>query len=160
MRFYFQAMGITRPAMYNNLMFLVVNVLLNWIFVFGGPFKAWCGWEGLGFVGAAISLSISRSSQPLAYWLYMFVWKQAHLETWPGWSFGFFKKTKEFLAMAVPQIGTLILQAMIGQSTTLLLAQLGPLAVAASAATAAATQVFTGGLQTALTAVGGIRTGY
>ena len=30
MRFYFQAQGKPRPAMYNNLMFLFINVLLNW----------------------------------------------------------------------------------------------------------------------------------
>jgi MATE family multidrug resistance protein len=161
MRFYMQAQGITRPAMFNNPFFLGVNVLLNWIFVFGGPFRAY-GWHGFGFVGAAMSLSISRSSQPLAYWLYVFVWKKMHLATWPGWSRDFLKAEhqKAFLTMALPQIGTLILQATIGQSTTLLLAQLGPLAVAASSATTAATQVFTGGLQPTLTAIGGIRVGF
>lgn len=162
MRFYMQAQGITRPAMFNNLFFLAVNILLNWIFVFGGPFRYINGWTGFGFVGAAISLSISRSSQPLAYWLYVFVWKKMHLPTWPGWSTDFLSAVhqKAFLTMALPQIGTLILQATIGQSTTLLIAQLGPLAVAGSAATTAATQVFTGGLQPTLTAIGGIRVGY
>lgn len=62
--------------------------------------------------------------------------------------------------MALPQIGTMIMQAAIGQSTTLLVAQLGGLAVASSAAAAAATQVFTGALSPTLTAVGGIRVGY
>merc|ERR1719215_788427 len=46
MRFYFQAQGITRPAMYNNMIFLCCNVLLNWLLVFGGPFYYWYGWEG------------------------------------------------------------------------------------------------------------------
>jgi MATE family multidrug resistance protein len=161
MRFYFQAQGITRPAMYNNLLFLGVNIFLNWLFVFGGPLRG-VGWEGFGFVGAAVSLSVSRSLQPLAYWLYMFCWRRAHVDTWPGWSWKFLKASnqRKFLSMALPQIGTLILQATIGQSTTLLIAQLGGLAVAASAATTAATQVFTGGLQPTLTAVGGIRVGY
>merc|ERR1719174_1463380 len=71
MRFYFQAQGITRPAMYNNLFFLGVNGLLDWVLVFGGPFQYGSpGWRGLGFEGAAIALSLSRSLQPLAYWLY------------------------------------------------------------------------------------------
>ena len=43
--------------------------------------------------------------------------------------------------MALPQIGTLIVQATIGQSTTLLIAKLGGLAIASSAAATAATQV-------------------
>jgi len=162
MRFYFQAQGITRPAMYNNIAFLGVNALLNWIFVFGGPFRGLGGWQGFGFIGAAISLSCSRSMQPLAYWLYMFVWKRAHLETWPGMSSGFLKAEhqKKFMAMSLPQIGTLILQAAIGQSTTLLISQLGEAAIASSAAVAAVTQVFTGGLTAALSSVGGIRVGY
>merc|ERR1719428_2154917 len=120
------------------------------------------GWNGFGFIGAAMSLSVSRTLQPLAYWLYMFVWRKAHLETWPGWSWSFLKAShqKAFLSMALPQIGTLIVQAAIGQSTTLLIAKLGGLAIAGSAAATAATQVFTGGLQPTLTAVGGIRVGY
>merc|ERR1719420_1688825 len=44
MRFYFQAQGITRPAMFNNLIFLGVNGLLDWVLVFGGPFAP--GWNG------------------------------------------------------------------------------------------------------------------
>merc|ERR1719161_222211 len=136
MRFYFQAQGITRPAMYNNICFLGVNAVLNWIFVFGGPFRHLCGWHGLGFIGAAVSLSCSRSLQPLAYWLYMFKWRKAHLEAWPNHSsccgFMAWTYTKRFLAMSLPQMGTLIVQAAIGQCTTLLIAQLGQLAVACS----------------------------
>lgn len=162
MRFYFQAQGITRPAMYNNMLFLGVNVLLNWIFVFGGPFRALCGWQGFGFIGAAMSLSVSRSSQPLAYWLYMFVWKKAHTETWPGFNLGFMQKerNKAFMAQSLPQVGTLILQATINQSTTLMIAQLGKVAIAASSACVALTQIFTGGLSTTLNATCGIRVGF
>ena len=54
MRFYFQAQGLPRPAMYNNIIFLFVNALLNYIFVFGGPFrhfKIFGNWKGFGFIG-------------------------------------------------------------------------------------------------------------
>jgi len=162
MRFYFQAQGITRPAMYNNIAFLVVNALLNWIFVFGGPFRS-LGWNGLGFVGAAISLSCSRSLQPLFYWLYMFAWKKAHLDTWPSLCEKTFldrEHVRSFLAMALPQIGTLVFQAVVGQATTLLIAKLGEAAISASAASSAATMVLTGGLSPTLSMVGGIRVGY
>ncbi|CAK0846555.1 unnamed protein product [Prorocentrum cordatum] len=128
MRFYFQAQGVTRPAMYNNIVFLLVNAVLNWVLVFGGPFKAWFGWHGLGFIGAAISLSCSRSLQPLFYWLYMFAWRRAHVETWPGWSERTFLRrqhVKAFMKMSAPQIGTLIFQAVVGQATTLLIRSWG-----------------------------------
>jgi len=94
MRFYFQAQGNTRPAMYNNMFFLGGNAMLNWIFVFGGPFRHLCGWHGFGFIGAAMSLSCSRSLQPLMYWLYMFCWKQHHKETWPGWNLDFLQRDR------------------------------------------------------------------
>merc|ERR1719359_201285 len=92
----------------------------------------------------------------------MFCWRKAHRDTWPGWNLRVLRSAeqKKFLTMALPQIGTLIVQATIGQSTTLLIARLGGLAIASSAAATAATQVFTGGLQPTLTAVGGIRVGY
>ena len=48
-----QAQGMPRPAMWNNLAFVLVNAALNWTFVFGGPFQyAPIGWHGFGFVGA------------------------------------------------------------------------------------------------------------
>jgi len=162
MRFYFQAQGITRPAMYNNMLFLACNVFLNWLFVFGGPFYYMFGWEGFGFVGAALSLSISRSSQPLAYWLYMFVYRKAHEETWPGWSWAFLAKERRttFLNQSLPQVGTLILQSVLNQCTTLMISQLGNVSIAASSAASSLTSIFTGGLSTSCTALAAIRVGF
>ena len=163
MRFYFQAQGMPRPAMYNNLIFLLVNGLLNWIFVFGGPFQYLAhGWHGFGFVGAAMSISTSRCLQPLAYWLYMFVYKKAHRDTWPGSTGEFLRcdRVKSFMQQALPLIGTLIFQSVSGQVTTLLIAQLGDLIIAASSAVSAATQVASSGLSAAFTAVAAVRIGY
>jgi MATE family multidrug resistance protein len=119
-------------------------------------------WSGLGFVGAGMSLSVSRCCQPIAYYLYMFVYKKAHLPTWPGWTLGFLRlsRVRAFMAQAVPLIGTQIVQSLIFQATTLLVAQLGTLAVAASSAVGAATQVFTAGLAAAFIAVAAVRIGY
>lgn len=103
LRFYFQAQGMPRPAMWNNLAYVLVNGLLNWIFVFGGPFQYEpIGWHGFGFVGAAMSISTSRCLQPLTYWLYMFVYKKAHRETWPGLSWAFLQRerVRAFLTQA------------------------------------------------------------
>lgn len=144
MRFYFQAVGKPRPAMYNSIVFLFVNALLNWVFVFGGPFRhmKWCGnWRGLGFIGAAVSLSCSRCLQPLFYWLYMFVWRKEHLDFWPGWRLEehTWTRTKEFLTQGVPLVGTLVFGAVVGQATTLLVSRLGTDAVAATTAVSTAT---------------------
>eukprot|EP00929_Paragymnodinium_shiwhaense_P014177 TRINITY_DN122062_c0_g1_i1.p1 TRINITY_DN122062_c0_g1~~TRINITY_DN122062_c0_g1_i1.p1 ORF type:complete len:579 (+),score=118.52 TRINITY_DN122062_c0_g1_i1:62-1798(+) len=162
MRFYFQAQGITRPAMINNIFFLAMNAMLNWIFVFGGPFRG-MGWQGFGFIGAAISLSCSRTAQPLVYWLYMFVWRKAHVDTWPQLAertFAQSQHVKSFLAMSLPQIGTLIFQAIVGQATTLLIAKLGKTAVAASSAAQGATIVLSGGLSPTLRMLSGMRVGF
>merc|ERR1712066_318773 len=98
----------------------------------------------------------------MGYWLYMFVYRGAHTETWPGLGLGFLQKdrVKVFMDQSLPQVGTLILQAAISQTTTLLIAQLGNQAIAASSAAAALTQIFTGGLSASLNAVIGIRVGF
>ena len=67
-RFYFQAQGMPRPAMWNNLAFVLVNAALNWTFVFGGPFQyAPINWHGFGFVGAAVRMraSLALTTDPL-----------------------------------------------------------------------------------------------
>jgi MATE family multidrug resistance protein len=161
MRFYFQAVGKPRPAMYNSIVFLFINALLNWVFVFGGPFRhmAICGnWRGLGFVGAAVSLSCSRCMQPLAYWLYMFVWRRAHREFWPGWDMRehTWPRTKEFLTQGVPLVGTLVFGAVVGQATTLLVSKLGTDAVAATTAVSTATVVWAGAINAMFSMAGGI----
>ena len=165
MRFYFQAVGLPRPAMYNSVVFLFVNALLNWVLVFGGPFRhvRACGhWQGLGFVGAAVSLSCSRCLQPLTYWLYMFKWRRAHREFWPGWKLGehTWARTKEFLSQGVPLVGTLVFGAVVGQATTLLVSRLGTDAVAATTAVSTATVMWSGAINAMFSMVIAVRVGY
>jgi len=160
MRFFFQSVGLPRPAMYNNLLFLFVNALLNWIFVFGGPLP----WKGFGFVGAAISLSISRTMQPVVYFCYMFLWKKHHLNTWPdaGWSFSHHTKerTMEFMKQSLPNIGTLLFQCASGQATTVLMGRLGEQAIAASSALSTVTIPWSGTLSATCTTISGVRVGF
>jgi len=136
LRCYFQAMGNSRPAMWCGVIFVGINALLNWTFVYGGPFKSWIGWGGIGFIGAAISMDVSRSVQPLVYYMYMMLWKKAHVDTWPGWTRQCLQKqnVRAFAAQAMPQVGTLLLQISILQCTTLMVGKLGKLAVAAASA--------------------------
>jgi len=162
MRFYFQAQGKPRPAMYNNIIFLFVNALLNWVFVFGGPFRGI--WNGFGFIGAAISLSISRTMQGVVYFLYMFVYKQYHKATWPddGWSFTHHTKarTAEFMKQTLPNIGTLLFQSAISQATTVLVGRLGELPIAASSALSTITIPWSGTLSATTCTISGVRVGY
>jgi MATE family multidrug resistance protein len=167
MRFYFQAIGKPRPAMVNGVVFLFVNALLNWVFVFGGPFRffeATNRWEGLGFVGAAVSLSLSRCLQPLTYFLYMFVYKKAHRGYWPegGWRLEHHtrRRTLEFLKQAVPLVGTLVFGAAVGQATTLLVSRLGVDAVAATAAVSTATVMWSGAVNAMFSMVIAVRVGF
>ena len=165
MRFYFQSVGKPRPAMWNSVAFLFVNAALNWIFVFGGPFRhlAACGnWRGFGFVGAAMSLSCSRCLQPLTYWLYMFVWRREHAAFWPGWraSEHTRARTAEYLKQAVPLVGTLVFSAVVGQSTTLLVSRLGTDAVAATTAVSTATVVWAGAVNAMFSMVIAVRVGF
>ena len=160
MRFYFQAVGKPRPAMWNGVAFLFINALLNWVFVFGGPFrfaKRFGNLRGLGFIGAAVSLSLSRCLQPLVYWVYMFQLKKAHVGFWPdtGGVRGlksYVRKhhpsavTCEFLKQGVPLVGTLVFSATVSQATTLLVSKLGTDAVAATTAVSTATVMWAGAI--------------
>lgn len=164
MRFYFQAQGLPNPAMYNNMVFLLVNGLLNWIFVFGGPFRYVFGWKGLGFIGAAVSLSISRTMQSVVYFLYMFVYKQQHKNTWPqgGCSFAHHTgaRTLEFMKQSLPNIGTLLFQVLASQATTVLVGRLGELSIASSSALSTVTIPWSGSLSATCTTISGVRVGY
>ena len=168
-RFYFQARGIPRPAMYNNITFLIINGLLNWLFVMGGPFgyvheDSMFHWSGFGFIGAAISISISRTMQSVVYYCYMFLYKKHHLSAWPedGWSFKNFTydRTIEFLKQSVPNMGTLLFQTATNQATTILIGRLGEGAIAASSALSTISYPWSGTLSATCTTICAVRVGY
>lgn len=161
MRFYFQAQGKPRPAMYNNIIFLFVNAFLNWVFVFGGPIP---GFHGFGFIGAAISLSFSRTMQSIAYFCYMFLYKKNHKDTWPdaGWSFAHHTRdrTVEFMKQSLPNIGTLLFQCCASQATTVFVGRLGERAIASSSALSTVCIPWSGTLSATTSTISGVRVGY
>ncbi|CAE7194823.1 slc47a1, partial [Symbiodinium sp. CCMP2592] len=162
MRMYFQAQGKPRPAMYFGLIFLFVNALFLWLLVFGGPENGnWWHVGGLGFIGAALSISCSRIVQSFFYWLYMFVIKKAHAPTWPGMGCDFLQRKylKPYFAQVLPQVGTMLLQFLISQSTTLLVGKLGKLQVSSSSAAAQATVPITVCLLITFSSMTAIRVG-
>eukprot|EP00913_Durusdinium_trenchii_P023026 g21621.t1 len=145
-----------RPAMWFGLVFLFVNALFLWLLVFGGPTHDLFRIGGLGFLGAAVSISASRVAQCLFYWLYMFVFKKdgptrsvprfrEHHKTWPGMGFDFLhrKYVKPYLQQVLPQVASMLLQFLISQSTTLLVGKLGVLQVDGATAATQATVPFT-----------------
>lgn len=182
MRFYANGIGVPRPAMWNNMFWLLGNAALNWLFVYGGPMRYFpedrryfahvishdgihLHWKGFGFVGAAISLSCSRTLQMVTYWLYFFVWKKMHVSYWPenGWSPTNWCKARyirEYLTQAAPLIGSNIFSVVVFQSTTVLIAQLGKASVAASSAIGTVTILWAGAMQATFSMVTAVRVGY
>ena len=67
-----------------------------------------------------MSISASRCLQSLTYYLYMFAYRKAHAETWPGLSCAFLRRerVRAFLVQSLPLIGTLVFQSVSGQVTT------------------------------------------
>ena len=137
----------------------------------GGPFRHFFpsllgvpAWHGLGFIGAAISLSISRTMQGVCYFLYMFVYKEHHKDAWPeaGWSFVHHTKdrTVEFMKQTLPNLGTLLFQAAASQASTVLVGRLGELSIAASSALSTVTIPWGGTLGATTCTISGVRVGY
>lgn len=162
MRFYFQAQGMPRPAMINNIVFVFVNFFLNWAFIRGVTIRGVQLIPTLGFIGAPISLSVSRVLQPTVYAIYMFGIKRAHSETWPGWTSEFLAwgRVRAYLHQAVPNMGTFFFQSLVVQVKTLMIAQLGTVAIAASSAVTNIQSVFAGGVGTCASQVTAIRVGH
>lgn len=80
LRSYLQGRSIVAPAMWVTLYANVLNVLLNWLLIFGG-----LGLPALGLRGAGIATGVTRSLMlvALAWW----VWRAGlHRGAWTPWS--------------------------------------------------------------------------
>jgi MATE family multidrug resistance protein len=102
--------------------------------------------------------------QAVVYFMYMFVYKQNHLATWPtqGWSLRHHTRdrTMEFMKQTLPNIGTLLFQSVASQATTVLVGRLGELSIAASSALSTVTQPWGGTLSATCSTVSSVRVGY
>jgi len=87
----------------------------------------------MGFVGAAVSITISRIGQTVVYFFYMFVYKKYHVATWPGIGLAHHTRarTTEFLRQALPGMVTLFFQECAEQTSMVIIGQLGETAIAA-----------------------------
>ncbi|MFK7895584.1 MAG: MATE family efflux transporter [Myxococcota bacterium] len=79
LRQYLAGRGITRPAMWIMLVGNLMNVFLNWVFIFGH-----LGVEPLGLFGAGIATGITNLLLPLGLWLWMRFFR-LHEGAWRRW---------------------------------------------------------------------------
>eukprot|EP00928_Gymnodinium_smaydae_P090291 TRINITY_DN74118_c0_g1_i1.p1 TRINITY_DN74118_c0_g1~~TRINITY_DN74118_c0_g1_i1.p1 ORF type:complete len:493 (+),score=16.46 TRINITY_DN74118_c0_g1_i1:173-1480(+) len=124
MRMYLQALGEVRLPMVVNLIFVVVNLLFNIVFVHGIPGV----FVGLGFIGSPLATSLSRWLQPLLLLFLVRRRKSEQLQkTWQGWSCTSFTRLRlsRFTRLYTPMCLGNILETAALQIVTLLASRLG-----------------------------------
>ncbi|OQR99021.1 hypothetical protein ACHHYP_07456 [Achlya hypogyna] len=96
---YFAAQGIIMPATFCSGTTMLLNIVFNQLFIYGG-----FGFEGLGFIGSPIATVTSTYLQLILFLLYTVVWKKYHVDYWGGWTTECLKRerVKIFLSLAVP----------------------------------------------------------
>lgn len=127
LRSYLQNRGITMPGFVVMALANVLNVLFNWVFIFGiGSFAGW------GLLGAGIATSCSRIIVGLGLWAY--VWRFGlHTGYWVPFTRRSFtwKRTRRTLALGIP-IGLSYLSEVLAFSgSTFVAAKLGNVATSA-----------------------------
>jgi MATE family, multidrug efflux pump len=80
LRQYLQGRGIVRPAMWMAIMANGVNVLLNWMFIYGH----W-GAPALGVMGSGIATACTRGFMLATLIAFIVLWK-LHEGAWHGWT--------------------------------------------------------------------------
>ena len=130
-RQYFIAQEIVMPAMINNMIFVVINLLLNLLLVHGLSFGS-VHWAGLGYIGSPLATAISRILQFICFLLYTMVWKKLHVKTWPPLEFKTFSKKRmaKFMRFALPTMVSNALEQWQLEIITLFATRLGTLALA------------------------------
>lgn len=122
-RQYFQAQDIVRPQMVVNACFVVVNLLLNLLFIWGIPGVH----SGLGFAGSPLATVVSRWLQLLTFLFYV-KFRGLHAKTWTGWKWAEVLnrgRLCEFMSQALPYMFINVLGSGWDQLTTLIAASLG-----------------------------------
>lgn len=94
---FLEGLGNTMVAMVITLIMNGLNILLNWVFIYGN----W-GFEAMGATGAGIGSLISRIGMPLCFWLVMVLkkeWKQYLRMAWSRFSW---QRIKELAKIGFP----------------------------------------------------------
>ena len=122
---YLSSQGIVSPAMNIELIFVAINAVTAYTFVF--PFE-------LGLEGAAIASSLTTALRAITLFLYAFVYRKFHRPTWYGfdWSVSVFNidRWKTYFAMSVNALGVLA-EGIVWQIMSCMAARLGNAQLAA-----------------------------
>lgn len=103
---FFEGMGNTRVAMGISIVSNVLNIVFNYLFIFGA-----CGFPCLGVLGAGVSTLISRLSMPILFLIYVRL-----KPTWWdffkhfSWSIFSFSTIKKLLSVGFPIAGQMLLE--------------------------------------------------
>jgi multidrug resistance protein, MATE family len=129
LRFGSEGIGWTRPVMYTAVMGLLLNILLNYIFMYGK-----FGAPALGAVGTGVATAIT-------YWalfLVLYVYVKRHSIYRPFQPLGRFdwpdlRRLREILHLSLPIAGSLIMEGGLFSVAALIIGSFGARAVAAHA---------------------------
>jgi len=128
LRSYLQGQGIVQPAMWVMVPVNLVNILLNWLLIYGpGPFPE------LGLSGAALATCVSRclSGGLLLLWVYF---RKLHVDAWVPFRLGLRLRPHELrvpLALGLPIALQMGLEVMAFAMTALIAGQMSSHALAA-----------------------------
>ena len=125
---YMQGQGIMWISLVSNLVANLFNIALNFLFVWGAG-----DWNGMGFLGVAVSTSISRYIMVIVAWGCI-VCRGLHKKTWTGWNLRAamnWTGVKQFLKLGVPGAAMTCLEVWGFELTTLAAGLLGEASLAA-----------------------------
>ncbi|KDO25631.1 hypothetical protein SPRG_08930 [Saprolegnia parasitica CBS 223.65] len=95
LRQYLQAMGVVLPTTINGIVCIGIDIGANYLLIYTA---------GLGFDGSPLATVIAAWFQPVALFIYAFVYKKHHHEAWGGWKLSelTWSRWKTFFRMALP----------------------------------------------------------
>lgn len=96
---YFESQKIVMPALWINGFFLIINLVLNIVFVYG--IEGY--WDGWGYKGSPLATAASRLGNLVVFYVYCVHYKKYHKKTWPGWTWAAFKakRVSEYMCKQV-----------------------------------------------------------
>ena len=102
---FLEGLGNTMVAMVITLLMNGLNILLNWVFIYGN----W-GFEAMGATGAGIGSLISRIGMPLCFWLVMAFHKEWKPYLGMAWNRFSWQRIRELAKIGFPIGGQTLLE--------------------------------------------------
>eukprot|EP00759_Apiculatamorpha_spiralis_P053460 PhF_6_TR6206/c0_g1_i1/m.9338/K03327/TC.MATE, SLC47A, norM, mdtK, dinF; multidrug resistance protein, MATE family len=130
-RSYLNAQRCTQPALYVTIFTTSLNVLLNYIFIYGFP-SLGKEWAGMGFRGSPLASLVTSMMQMTCLFLYIYFMQTRRTLHWIPWSMNTFKmkRIKRYLVMVWGVFGGLAADSWVMTAVSLMAGVLGTTAVA------------------------------